>query len=55
MKHVSDNEFSYIAGFLDGDGCINAQIVRRKNYKLLFQIRVSITFFQKTSRYWFLL
>jgi len=55
MKHVSDNEFAYIAGFLDGDGCINAQIIRRKNYKLLFQIRVSITFFQKTSRHWFLL
>lgn len=44
----------YLAGFIDGDGCINAQIVRRKDYKLGFQIRVSIAFFQKTSRYFFI-
>ena len=46
---------AYIAGFLDGDGCINAQILRRTDYRLGFQIRVSITFFQSTKRHWFLL
>src|SRR6185295_127356 len=55
MKDISDQEKSYIAGFLDGDGCINAQIVRRPDYQLRFQIRVSITFFQKSNRHWFLL
>lgn len=41
----------YIAGFFDGDGCINVQIVRRVDYKLKFQIRFSVTFFQKTKRH----
>lgn len=52
----SDQTFlrAYYAGFLDGDGSINAQLVRRVEYRLGFQIRVSITFFQKTTRHWFL-
>ena len=33
---------SYIAGFLEGDGCILSQIVRRKDYKLGFELRLSI-------------
>lgn len=40
---------------MDGDGCINAQLIRRTDYLLGFQIRVSITFFQKTKDYWFLI
>ena len=44
----------YIAGFLDGDGSIFAQIVRRQDYKLGFQIRVSVVFFQKKEKIWFL-
>lgn len=44
----------YVAGFVDGDGSINAQIVRRADYRLRFQIRVTITFFQKGERYHFL-
>nr|YP_636258.1 putative site-specific DNA endonuclease [Tupiella akineta]YP_636278.1 putative site-specific DNA endonuclease [Tupiella akineta]AAV80680.1 putative site-specific DNA endonuclease [Tupiella akineta]AAV80700.1 putative site-specific DNA endonuclease [Tupiella akineta] len=55
LKKIIPEELSYLAGFLDGDGCINAQIVRRSDYKLKFQIRVSITFFQKTNRHWFLI
>jgi len=39
---------SYIAGFLDGDGCINLQLVRRKDYRLGYQIRASVVFFQKS-------
>lgn len=54
-KNLTDIEKAYIAGFIDGDGCINAQIVRRNDYKLKFQIRVSITLFQSTKRHWFLL
>lgn len=55
MKQLTDQEKSYIGGFLDGDGCVNAQIVRRKDYVLKFQIRVSVTFFQSTKRKWFLI
>lgn len=52
---LTSNERSYIAGFLDGDGSILAQIVRRKDYRLKFQIRVSVTFYQKTDKHWFML
>jgi len=52
MKHAT---LSYIAGFLDGDGCINAQIVTRADYVLGFQVRVSVSFAQKTKRHWYLL
>ena len=52
---MTEIEKAYIAGFLDADGCVNAQIVQRAEYRLKFQIRVSITFFQSTKRHWFLL
>ena len=55
MTHLKNEQKAYIAGFLDGDGCINAQIVKRPDYKLHFQIRVTLTFFQKTKRHWILL
>ncbi len=45
---------SYIAGFLDGDGCIMAQIIQRKDYRLGFQIRLSIVFYQKEKNIFFL-
>ncbi len=40
---------SYIAGFLDADGCIMFQLVRRTDYRLGFQIRASIVFYQKSN------
>jgi LAGLIDADG endonuclease len=40
---------AYIAGFLDGDGSIFFQLVRRKDYCLGYQIRTSIAFYQKTE------
>lgn len=55
MNSINESEKAYIAGFLDGDGCINAQLVRRHEYRLLFQVQLSITFFQSTKRHWFLL
>ena len=42
-------ELSYIAGFLDGDGCIMLQLVFRNTYKLGYQIRASIVFYQKSQ------
>lgn len=55
LKRLSPVELSYIAGFLDGDGSIDAQIVKRPDYRLGFQIRVRIGFSQKTTRHWFLI
>ena len=40
---------AYIAGFLDGDGSIFFQLVRRKDYCFGYQIRTSIAFYQKTE------
>ena len=45
----------YLAGFLDGDGSIMAQIVKDNNYKYGYTIRVTVCFYQKTTRHWFLL
>ena len=38
---------AYIAGFLDGDGCLMAQLVKRPGYIRGFQIRLSMVFYQK--------
>ena len=51
---LNSEELSYIAGFLDGDGCITAQIVKKQDYVLKYQIRVSIIFYQKNRRVYFL-
>ncbi len=40
---------AYIAGFLDGDGSIFLQLIRRTDYKYGYQIRASIVFFQKSQ------
>ena len=40
---------AYIAGFLDGDGCIMLQLIHRHDYVLGYQIRASIVFYQKTE------
>ncbi|MFZ5365002.1 MAG: LAGLIDADG family homing endonuclease [Patescibacteria group bacterium] len=49
MSIISSTVKSYIAGFLDGDGCIMFQLIRRQDYKYGFQIRASIVFYQKTK------
>ncbi|MCX6791682.1 MAG: hypothetical protein NT149_01440, partial [Candidatus Gottesmanbacteria bacterium] len=41
---------AYIAGFLDGDGSIFLQLVRRKDYIFGYQVRASVVFYQKTSQ-----
>jgi intein-encoded DNA endonuclease-like protein len=48
-------DLAYIAGFLDGDGSIFAQIIRGKQYRYGFTVRFSIVFFQKKKRFWFIL
>lgn len=48
---MSELTKAYIAGFLDGDGCILAQIVRNTSHRFKFQIKVAIVLYQKTSRY----
>ena len=40
---------AYIAGFLDGDGSIFFQLVRRKDYIFGYQIRCSVAFYQKSN------
>jgi len=45
---VTKEELAYIAGFLDGDGCIMLQLIYRHDYVFGYQIRASIVFYQKT-------
>jgi hypothetical protein len=52
---LNNEEKAYIAGFLDGDGSIMAQLVSRKDYKLGYQIRVSVVFYQKSTHQDFVL
>lgn len=42
-------DLAYIAGFLDGDGCIMLQLIRRKDYVYGYQLRASIVFYQKSE------
>lgn len=55
MKKLTIEEKNYIAGFLDGDGSIFAQIIRGNNYEYNFRIRLSIGFYQKKNKHWFML
>ena len=50
MNQLIETEWAYIAGFLDGDGSIMTEIVKRNDYRLKFEIRYIVTFTQKTSR-----
>ena len=52
---LHEKEIAYLSGFLDGDGCLLSQIVRDSSYKRGFYIRISINFYQKTKRHWFIL
>jgi len=55
LLKLSIEEKAYIAGFLEGAGSIILQIVRQKTFVYGYTIRVSICFYQKTSRNWFML
>jgi len=51
---MTKEEKAYIAGFLDGDGCVMLQLIYRHDYLLGYQIRASIVFYQKQQNRWFL-
>src|SRR3990167_6410146 len=44
---MTSEKLAYIAGFLDGDGCIMLQLIFRHDYVFGYQIRASIVFYQK--------
>lgn len=50
MNKLSILQANYLAGFIDGDGSLIAQIIPRKDYILKYQIRVSVTCTQKANR-----
>jgi hypothetical protein len=54
MKTLTTEERAYLAGFLDADGSIFAQLVRGKDLKYKHRIRVSIGFYQNKRHIWFL-
>jgi hypothetical protein len=46
---VDPTILAYIAGFLDGDGSVFFQLIRKTDYCLGFQVRTSVAFYQKTE------
>ena len=54
MKQLTAEERFYLAGFLDADGSIFAQLVRGNDLKYKYRIRVSIGFYQNKRYSWFL-
>jgi hypothetical protein len=57
MKDIklTNEELCYIAGFLDGDGSVFAQIIPDSSYKFGFRIRTSMGYYQKKDKHWFLI
>ena len=54
MKTLTIEERHYLAGFLDADGSIFAQLVRGNDLKYKYRIRVSVGFYQNKRYNWFL-
>ncbi len=54
MKVLTIEERHYLAGFLDADGSIFAQLVRGNDLKYKYRIRVSVGFYQNKRYNWFL-
>lgn len=52
---LTDLELAYIAGFIDGNGSIIVQIVKGDDYVYKHRIRVSVVFYQKKDKHWFML
>lgn len=53
--NLNENQLSYISGFLDGDGSIFCQLVKGKDYKYGYNVKISLVFFQRKDKKWFLL
>jgi hypothetical protein len=54
MKNINRDDLIYLAGLIDGDGSIVAQIVRRSDYVYKFQIRCTVQITQLKKRRHFL-
>ena len=54
FNNMTASDWIYLAGFIDGDGSLNVQIVKRKDYLYGFQIRAYISLYQKSKYNWFL-
>lgn len=54
MKQLQQNDLIYLAGFIDGNGSIMAQLVARPDNKLKYQIRFTIQITQLKKRSWIL-
>lgn len=50
MNIMSIEFICYLAGFIDGDGSLIAQIVPSATYVLKFQIRLTVQCSQKATR-----
>lgn len=50
MKILNKDDLLYFAGLIDGDGSLVAQIVRRSDYALRFQIRLTVQISQRKKR-----
>lgn len=55
FKELNNEQLAYLAGFLEGDGCILAQIVKGSQYRYKYTIRVGVVFYQKKDKHWFFL
>lgn len=51
-KSLMPTDYAYLAGFLDGDGSIIAQLVKG-DYKYKFTVRISVYLYQKKDKHWF--
>ena len=47
-RRVNQTALAYIAGFLDGDGCIKARIDKQPNNKFGWRTRIIVSFTQHT-------
>ena len=50
MKTINKEDLLYLAGLIDGDGSIVAQMVRRPDYVFGFQIRLTVQLSQRKKR-----
>src|ERR1700761_1302012 len=53
FEKLTTAELAYLAGFLDGDGCILARIVKGRQYRYKHTIRVSVVLYQRKDKHWF--
>ena len=54
MNTISRDDLIYLAGLIDGDGSLIAQIVERRDYQFQFQIRLTVQITQRKKKKTFL-